>query len=549
MMKKEDAACWWSRMKSSKIQRIPLFVTAVCLCGIIFSLVTAIDLALFVHALQTSKLANPPKTDSLIFLLLILCLLAIVLSIAAWRIQQRQALQRMIATQWSFWIVLLWTFILSFTLLVNYPVPAQAHHTDKFFIASLIVLLWSAGFTFWPIGLMNTLRSKLFLWLKIVLVNIVFFVVVGEIVFRLADPMLAKGGLFGDKHTPAYLKPHTPVRGSIGLSNSQGFRDRARSIERTTSVPRIVALGDSFTWGAGVSYDEAFVTLLERTLEAEYPGIELINLGVPAWGPNEELHLLKTYGIQFLPDLVMLNFFIGNDIQNKRGDDTRLPDILVVAGQSYYVHSNGNWVHDVLGPSRWYLYHNLNYLIQMGTAMVSKVAEEWRGDQQEIGAASDWAPLVSRRQYVRRIHERSDIYRKEHTPFFTIHWERTQSTLLEMRDLLRAHGIPLLLILLPDHVQIDRELQREYLDTFGQHAEAYDFLQPQRLLREWCRENGIETMDLLDDFASEDNPRSLYFVNDFHFTAKGHALTNAKLLPILQAQLARLRRLRAGYHQ
>lgn len=140
------------------------------------------------------------------------------------------------------------------------------------------------------------------------------------------------------------MTPHFPVTGSIGYTNSQGFRDREHALAPAGAGPRILALGDSFTWGAGVSYDDVFVTRLERRLRDVFKEAEIVNLAVPAWGPHEEFHLLKTYGIRFRPDLVMLNFFVGNDIQNKRGDDIYLPRLLVIAGQSYYVHSNGNWL-------------------------------------------------------------------------------------------------------------------------------------------------------------------------------------------------------------
>src|SRR5690242_853143 len=49
--------------------------------------------------------------------------------------------------------------------------------------------------------------------------------------------------------------------------NSLGFRDREFDIARS-KVPRIVALGDSMTWGWGVEQDAAWPKVLEHTLAA-----------------------------------------------------------------------------------------------------------------------------------------------------------------------------------------------------------------------------------------------------------------------------------------
>ncbi len=508
-----------------------------CLAGSVGAWATSGHLASYLWTLSASKLANPPKPGLLIVNFVLASLAGLLLALASWRVWKSHAPQRTIVACWSPWWIGLWSLVIGGFLLINYPVPAQAHHLDKFLVGLLVVIAWSGWFLASPQSLARSLGCRPARWLDLALVNLLVFALVGEATVRLADPLLARSGLFGDKHTPANLKPHIPVRGTIGSSNMQGFRDRERVVERNSPAPRVLAVGDSFTWGAGVSYDEAFATLLERRLQAHVAAAEVINLGVPAWGPHEELHLLKAYGIRFQPDLVMLNFFIGNDIQNKRGDDLHLPGLMLVAGQSYYVHSNGNWFHDRIGPDRWYLYHDLNYLFRVGGARVRQ-ALPWTGEQpSSLALLGETAPLVSREQYVRSIHERSDIYLADDTRFFAQHWARTQETLLAFRDFLGERGVPLLIVVIPDHIQLDRTLQREYLADTGQAAEQYDFHKPQRLLLAWCREQGIPTVDLLPAFEATGSQETLYFRNDFHLTVSGHRLAAQVIDPVLQAQL------------
>src|SRR5574341_1148681 len=523
------------QVESAPNHRTAMLVGLLCAGGAGLALWGSLDLVHYLRTLQSSKLANAPRLGLLQLTCAILAGAALVLVAASWRTWRHGTPQRREALRMSPAVLLLWALVGGWVLAVNYPIPAQAHHTDKFLLAVLVVTGLSAWFLFHPASLSAWRAGRLSRWMTIGLLNIVVFVAIGEAVLRLADPVLARSGLFGDKQTPANLRPHTPVRGSIGVTNSQGFRDRERGVERTGAGPRVIALGDSMTWGAGVSYDDAFVTLLELGLQLADPGAEVLNLGVPAWGPHEEFHLLQAYGVRFLPDLVMLNFFVGNDIQNKRGDDTNLPRILVVAGQSYYVHSNGNWVHDTLGPDRWYLYHNLNYLVRVGGSRTFHLAQARTGEMR-----GEWAPLVSRPHYLKGIHERSDIYLKEDTLFFTQHWARTQAILLAMLDFLQARGIPFLVVVIPDHVQLDRSLQNEYLSSLQLSSESYDFEKPQRLLRAWCSENGIRSLDLLPTFLDQPDPGALYFQNDIHWTPKGHALAAAAISTTLQ-ELTRVR--------
>lgn len=152
--------------------------------------------------------------------------------------------------------------------------------------------------------------------------------------------------------------------------------------------------------------------------------------------------------------------------------------------------------------------------------------------------SGEWAPLVSRTQYLKGIHERSDIYLKENSPFFEHHWSRTKASLLAIRDFLRERGIPLLLVMIPEHVQLDPALQSEYLASIGDSPERYDFQKPQRLLRVWCADNKIGVIDLMPTFRVEPNPSSLHFQNDFHWSAAGHKLAAEAILPILRERPA-----------
>ena len=85
---------------------------------------------------------------------------------------------------------------------------------------------------------------------------------------------------------------------------------------------RVLALGDSFTFGLGVEEDEVFHQLAADPLRESGLAIEVLNGGIPAIGVPQEVRWLERHGLGFDPDLVLLAMFIGNDLRDaKAGSD------------------------------------------------------------------------------------------------------------------------------------------------------------------------------------------------------------------------------------
>lgn len=94
-------------------------------------------------------------------------------------------------------------------------------------------------------------------------------------------------------------------------TNSLGIRaDREFSFERDPSIARIVAVGDSYTWGEHtfseqIGNEQTYPAVLERLL----PETEVLNLGVHGWGTDQQYLYLTSLGLRFKPDLVILGFY------------------------------------------------------------------------------------------------------------------------------------------------------------------------------------------------------------------------------------------------
>lgn len=84
--------------------------------------------------------------------------------------------------------------------------------------------------------------------------------------------------------------------------NSLGFRDAETQYFKTSSVFRVLALGDSFTFGEGVAYGRRYTEIIERALD----NIEVINMGIQGYGLDQSMLLLEKRGFTFSPDLVLI---------------------------------------------------------------------------------------------------------------------------------------------------------------------------------------------------------------------------------------------------
>ena len=163
--------------------------------------------------------------------------------------------------------------------------------------------------------------------LVLVLVTIGLFLGVLELSLRMFGPILP-----GNYTSGAYLERH-PIYGFFHIPGYQGWqhsseyltrvnfsqiglRDLRTSYAKPLNTFRILLLGDSFMEGVQVEQQETTAAVLEARLRALRPdlNVEVIDAGVAGWGTGIEWLYLDQDGYKFEPDLVLVSFFIGNDL-------------------------------------------------------------------------------------------------------------------------------------------------------------------------------------------------------------------------------------------
>ena len=128
---------------------------------------------------------------------------------------------------------------------------------------------------------------------------------------------LAEGFARATYRAPWYEQLYKEQHGNLKYhTNAWGLRDRDDpGVSKGAAERRILFLGDSFTFGAGVKDDAAvFPELVERRInEHPLPGvgrIQVLNGGLPGSLTQQWLELARGIGESYQPDVVLTVFFL-----------------------------------------------------------------------------------------------------------------------------------------------------------------------------------------------------------------------------------------------
>ena len=287
--------------------------------------------------------------------------------------------------------------------------------------------------------------------------------------------------------------------------NSRGFNDVEHAVERPASVSyRIVALGDSFAVGV-VPQRDNFLTRLEPLLSTRAP-VEVINMGVSGTNPVDYLSVLAGEGLSFRPDLVLVNVFVGNDLETRR--------------------------------PRW---HERSYLATLARAL-------WRLGRSpaivslpagEESVYDDNAPGMEANTFMEVQVDRSWIYERD-SPRVHEAVARAAGFIGQMRDLAEDAGAELLVALLPDDTQVDAGLRARVTAARELLPAQFDWEQPSRLLARALADDGIDVLDLLPALSEAASRQRVYKPADTHWNLAGNRVAAETIAGALAARVARM---------
>ena len=283
-----------------------------------------------------------------------------------------------------------------------------------------------------------------------------------------------------------------------GEVNEVIFRTDENGFRNPTGVKQadIVFIGDSFTEAAEVPEEATFV---QQT--ARFTGLSVVNLGLGAYGPQQEEIVLERYGLKYSPRVVVWQIFEGNDL----GD-----------AQSYLVFKeNPNKVFVSL-PGR-YLHNSL-----LNTWLSKTIPP--RPEAGMPPATLRYEDGEAKRIFLRYPYVPDQPTQKSRGFAETIRSIEAGYRLCESR------GIKLVVVFIPSMVRVmaprltfERELDRQRFIPAGQTQDARDFASR---LEMFCRQIGCPYIDLFPLLQQRAAlaARHLYFPTDEHLDVLGHEL-------------------------
>jgi hypothetical protein len=125
-------------------------------------------------------------------------------------------------------------------------------------------------------------------------------------------------------------------------TNSQGFRGPEIDPAKPDGLFRILAVGDSYTWGDGVGDEDVWVRKLEERLQ-KCGAVEVINAGFVGRNTVGEADWLRDKGMALSPDLVLLAAEPGDamDILELDRDYDNRAAMVVASRPAWLVRSMG----------------------------------------------------------------------------------------------------------------------------------------------------------------------------------------------------------------
>jgi SGNH hydrolase-like domain, acetyltransferase AlgX len=180
---------------------------------------------------------------------------------------------------------------------------------------------------------------------------------------------------------------------------------------------------------------------------------------------------------------------------------------------------------DFVGPRRrrWYEFSYVTTLIYRAW----KVASSYEGPRTPAAIFNycDDCPTMTEKRYLNVEGGRSQKYIKGYKRF-SRSVDAAMMYLEKIQALCKERGVQLVVVLIPDELQINRDLQKAVrAKSHSQIADNdWDPALPNRALAARLSKVGIDTIDLYDSFVVTGAKKNLYKPRDTHWNIAGNQL-------------------------
>jgi len=361
-------------------------------------------------------------------------------------------------------------------------------------------------------GKIKSLFTNLFLMFVAVMIMLMFI----EIIIRIFYPQNLNYTEFDNilmyKHIPDSKVTYSRQEFSNEIKfNSNGLRDYEYDYKKPKNVYRILLLGSSFSQALQVPLEHTYENVLERKLNGNLAGkYEVINTAVGGWGTAQELFYLKTEGIRYEPDLILLDF--------------SMRDVRENAINSLVTVTNGKLVEHIpiraSWPKRAMLFcSRYSHLCSLTQTVIL-------GDAEKKGFISS---LLSKLRITSSADDRSikttDLFSKNNTPNVDAAFEETFLLIKEIKKVADENKIALVMFIIPHREQVDALKWNEFINRYNANEKQFEYDKVQKLALKFAKQNNIQVFDMLPYFRQKNANNTFYYEIDGHWNEQGHEMT------------------------
>lgn len=307
--------------------------------------------------------------------------------------------------------------------------------------------------------------------------------------------------------------------------NRYGYRGREYDFQRSDKK-RILVLGDSFVWGFGVEDNDILTAILEQRTDHS---IEFVNMGVSGYGNDQEYLLWKHKGHKWAPDKLLLMITIYTDFwDNAHAERYGYPKPVFTLNEEGELRLSNVPVPEKEGE--W----------SDPAIKIKGRSSTWFDKLSSYSAAANFIQTIAlHNRHIRKYLEEKDavltrlpgygweypLYLKKTRAEDTGKWKLMFKIIEKLHDDAAAKGTKLSVAIIPSIVQVYPELWAEFTNNLPLTSTTMNPEAPNRHIAEWCKNNGIDVIDLLPGLkkAGETNPY-LYFPINRHWTRDGHSV-------------------------
>jgi len=345
--------------------------------------------------------------------------------------------------------------------------------------------------------------------------------------YRLHKPSrVVEGFHFGDMYTPNMLKSRTLVESVLSKKyvkiaiNEDGFRG-----PRLFDGARIVALGDSFTFGWGVNEEATWVGHLERSL-----GQTIHNLGIHDSSPRQEYllleNLLEQKKLSLSHGLLLWLIFEGNDLEDSyetlrptsKATMTQVLDKTLLSG--------------IWKVPRVIKRQSVVDILRSGRATFAMSDAGRNGGAYWIDGMQLATPLYHSQRFGYKLFSPLQIERaKSPREYVANHPNRTSlhQTIQDMAALSKKYEFEVVILLAPS----DARLYGSYFSGFPKISDHAHFLEA---VSEEAGLVSFQALNLAEALRPYAEKELLYFRDDDHWNERGHEVVAEILSKVLTVQ-------------